>query len=279
MFYNQDKISLAIKNTNWCNLNCAHCCECSGPNVVPNFMPLDKVEQYIGEFCAMPLPKWEYIVFTGGETMAPYFMQHYEYMPRCLEFAGRAGLAPFIKTNGVWGANDTLRRRILNDCVNAAVQNNVMTSMDVSIDEFHDNVPAVARIIQDIVSSEHLARCVRVSISGLDTLKSHARFNYLIAYLKAHNMHVFPSGNTFIVASGPIGSKILFDFGTPVAQMGRAKQNGIGETRPDGSSDAVWGNSLQIANDDVATMNYYYKTPVNGRPVFDVVKELMLKVR
>lgn len=279
MFYNQDKISLAIKNTNWCNLNCAHCCECSGPNVVPNFMPLDKVEQYIGEFCAMPLPKWEYMVFTGGEAMAPYLLKRYEYMPQCLEFAGCAGLAPFIKTNGVWGADGWLRRRILNDCADAAIKNNKMTSLDVSIDEFHNNVPAVARIIQEIVSSEHLARCVRISISGLDTLKSHAQFSYLIAYLKAHNIHVFPSGNTFIVVSGTIGYKILFDFGTPVAQMGRAKQNGIGETQPDGSSDAVWGNCLQIDNDDVATLNYYYKTPVNGRPVFDVAKELLLKVR
>ena len=246
---------------------------------MPNFMPLDKVERYIGEFCAMPLPKWEYMVFTGGEAMAPYLLKRYEYMPQCLEFAGRAGFAPFVKTNGVWGADGWLRRRILNDCADAAIKNNKMTSLDVSIDEFHNNVPAVARIIQEIVSSEHLARCVRISISGLDTLKSHAQFSYLIAYLKAHNMHIFPSGNTVIVASGPIGSKILFDFGTPVAQMGRAKQNGIGETQPDGSSDAVWGNCLQIDNDDVATMNYYYKTPVNGRPVFDVVKELMLKVR
>lgn len=273
------KISFAIKNTNWCNLNCTHCCECSGPNVVPNFMPLDKVEQYIGEFCAMPLPKWEYMVFTGGEAMAPYLLKRYEYMPQCLEFAGRAGLAPFIKTNGVWGADGWLRRRILNDCADAAIKNNKMTSLDVSIDEFHNNVPAVARIIQEIVSSEHLARCVRMSISGLDTLKSHAQFSYLIAYLKAHNIHVFPSGNTFIAALGTVGTKVLFDFGTPVAQMGRAKQNGIGETQPDGSSDVVWGNCLQIDNDDVATLNYYYKTLVNGRPVFDVAKELLLKVR
>lgn len=272
------KISFAIKNTNWCNLNCAHCCECSGPNVVPNFMPLDKVEQYIGEFCAMPLPRWEYMVFTGGEAMAPYLLKRYEYMPQCLEFAGRAGLAPFIKTNGVWGADGWLRRRILNDCADAAIKNNKMTSLDVSIDEFHNNVPAVARIIQEIVSSEHLARCVRMSISGLDTLKSHAQFNYLIAYLKAHNIHVFPSGNTFIAALGTVGTKVLFDFGTPVAQMGRAASNKLGEVKPDGHPD-VMGHCLQIDNDDVATLNYFHKTPVNGRPVFDVVKELLLKVR
>lgn len=47
-------------------MKCVHCSECSGPHVAPNIMPLDKVEQYIGEFCAMPLPKWEYMVFTGG---------------------------------------------------------------------------------------------------------------------------------------------------------------------------------------------------------------------
>ncbi|MBE6456458.1 MAG: radical SAM protein [Alphaproteobacteria bacterium] len=276
---NHNKISFAIKNTNWCNLKCAHCSECSGPHVAPNIMPLDKVEQYIGEFCAMPLPKWEYMVFTGGETMAPYFMKQYEYIPQCLEIAGRAGLAPFIKTNGVWGTDDALRRRILNDCANAAIKNNTMTSMDVSIDEFHNTVPAVARIIQEIVSSEHLARCVRVSISGLDTLKSHAQFNYLIAYLKAHNIHVFPSGNTFIAARETIGTKILFDFGTPVSQMGRAKQNNIGEVRPDGSSDAVWGNCLQIDNEDVATLNYFHKTPVNGRTVYDVTQELLLRTR
>lgn len=279
MSNNFDKISLAIKNTNWCNLKCAHCCECSGPNVAPNIMPLSKVEQYIGEFNAMPLPKWEYVVFTGGEAMAPYFHNQMGYMPRCLEMAGRAGFAPFIKTNGVWGTDDALRCRILNDCACMAEKNNLMTSMDVSIDEFHNNVPAVAHIIQDIVSSEHLARCVRVSISGLDTIKSHVQFNYLMAYLKSRAIHIFPSGNTFIAAHGPVGTRVLYDFGTPVAQMGRAKQNNIGEIQPDGSPDAILGNCLQIDNGDIATLNYFYKTPINGRTVFDVARELLLKVR
>lgn len=276
MVNSSGKFSFAIKVTNWCNLNCAHCCECSAPNVAPNLMPLSRVEKYVGEFNAMPMQKWEHLVFTGGEAMAPYFMNNREYIPQCLRIAGRARMAPFVKTNAVWGADDGLRKKILQDCADVAELNNKMTSLDVSVDEFHDNVPAVASIIMDIVSSEHLARCVRVSVCGLDTLKSHARFNHLIAYLKAHNLHIFPCGNDFIAACGTLGTKVLFDYSTPVAKMGRAIDAGVGEVVPDGSPD-VMGNCLQIDNYDVATLNYFYKTAVNNRTVFDVVQDLMTK--
>ena len=274
-----DKISFAIKVTNWCNLKCAHCCENSGPRVMPNLMPVAKVEKYIGEFKAMPLSKWNHLVFTGGEAMAPYFLHNNEYMPRCLSIAGNAGMYPFVKTNGTWGADEALRHRILQDCANVAEKNGKMTSLDISVDEFHKNVPAVAQIIVDIASSDYLARRVRVSICGLDTIKSHAQFNYLIAYLKSRNVHVFPCEHDFIAALGTVGTRVLFDFSTPVARMGRAKTKGMGETIPDGATDSVLGNCLQIDNDDIATLNYYHKTPVNGRPVFDVARELLLKVR
>ena len=36
---------------------------------------------------------------------------------------------------------------------------------------------------------------------------------------------------------------------------------------------------IQIDNKHNATLNYKYIAPVNDRPVFDVVKELMSKVR
>ncbi|MBP3545204.1 MAG: hypothetical protein J6J82_02755, partial [Alphaproteobacteria bacterium] len=129
-----NKISFAIKNTNWCNLRCAHCCENSGPNVAPDIMPLKYVEKYIAGFNDMPLPKWEHMVFTGGEAMAPYFHKRTEYIPQCLEIAASYGMVPFVKTNGVWGMNEELRHRILRDFANVAYRQDKMMSMDISVD-------------------------------------------------------------------------------------------------------------------------------------------------
>lgn len=275
---NKDKVSFAIKVTNWCNLKCAHCCENSGSRVAPNIMPLDKVERYVNEFNAMPVPRWQHLVFTGGEAMAPYFMRKNTYIPQCLDIAGRAKMFPFVKTNGMWGANETMRHTILQDCARAAEKNGRMVSLDISIDEFHKNVPEVASIILDIVGSRYLADCVRVSISGLNTEKSRDQLNYLIAFLKARGVEFFPTQDCIIMAKGVIGTKVICDFNTNIASMGRAASNKLGDAKPDGHPD-VMGHCLQIDNDDIATLNYFHKTPVNGRTVYDVTRELLLRTR
>jgi hypothetical protein len=276
-----DKISFALKNTNWCNLKCAHCSERSGPDVAPNIMPLDKVEKYIAEFNAMPMPKWEYMVFTGGETMAHYFHNQVEYMSRCLDIAAQHKMAPFVKTNGVWGGNDAMRARILRDFAAAAYRNNILMSMDISVDAFHNNINSVFKILNDVVRSDCLAPAVRLSLCGFNDMKSHVAFMSVINALCASGLAVETPHNGMFVLSVPgvRGMDVYYDLWTNISNVGRAADNKLGCFVPDGRPDMSMGHCLQIDNNDVATLNYKHATPVNGRPVYDVARELLLKVR
>ena len=58
-----------------------------------------------------------------------------------------------------------------------------------------------------------------------------------------------------------------------------AAENNLGRFVPDGRPHISDGHCLEIDNKHNAILNYKYITPVNDRPVFDVVKELMSKVR
>ncbi len=284
MVSNHEKISFAIKNTNWCNLRCAHCCESSGPNIAPNIMPLSKVEKYIGEFNAMPLPKWEYMVFTGGETMAPYYHGQTEYIPRCLDIAASHKMAPFVKTNGVWGAHTELRNQILHDFAAAAYRNNMVMSVDISIDAFHKNTNAVFNIVNDIVRSDYLAPAVRISLLGLNDTKSRIEFSNLIDALRANGLTVQVQKNGVFVINvphvhGTCAYSVYYDLWTNISNVGRATENNLGKFVPDGRPDMETGHCLQIDNNDIAKLNYKHTTPVNNRPVYDIAKELLLKVR
>lgn len=278
---NTDKISFALKITNWCNMNCTHCSEYSNAQIAPNIMPLDKVEKYIGEFNAIPMDKWEYMVFTGGEAMAPYYHKQTEYIPKCLDFAGQLKMAPFIKTNGAWGINDTMRTKILRDCAGAAYRNDILSSLDISVDEFHNNTKAVVKIINDVVRSDYLAPAVRISLVGLNTRKSRVDFANLIETLRQTGLKVEwrQDGLLVVTVPGVRGVRLYYDLWTNVANVGRAKDNALGTYTPNGQPDFQTGHCFQIDNNDIATLNYYHRTPVNNRPVFDVVKELVTKTK
>ena len=275
------KFSFAIKNTNWCNLKCAHCCECSGPDVVPNIMPLSKVEKYIAEFSALPLPKWEHMVFTGGEAMAPYFHNRMEYIPQCLNIASSYGMVPFVKTNGVWGMDEDLRHRILRDFANIAYKQNKLMSMDISVDRFHKNTPAVCNILNDIVRSDYLAPAVRISLVGLNDTKSRQELINLVYALRSKGLSVeFQNDGEFLVGVPNMYSiKVFYEYQIPVMNIGRAIENNLGKIAPDGHPNLIEGHCFQIDNQDIAKLNYVHSTPVNGRPMLDVVKELMQKVK
>ena len=276
-----NKISFAIKNTNWCNLKCAHCCECSGPNITPNIMPLSNVEKYIGEFNAMPLPKWEHMVFTGGETMAPYFHNQMEYIPRCLDIAAQHKMIPSVKTNGTWGTDEEMRNRILRDFANAAYRNNTLMSMDISVDNFHNNSTAVVNILNDVIRSDYLSYAIRISLAGFNNTKSRTAFVNLIHALRAKGLIInFNQDLEFIIAVPDVRAmKIFYDFNIAISNIGRAADNNLGNYVPDGRTNILDGNCLQIDNNDIAKLNYKHSTAVNGRSLFDVTKELLAKVR
>lgn len=249
--------------------------------MVPNIMPLDTVEKYIGEFSALPIDKWQHMVFTGGEAMAPYFHKQMEYVPRCLDIAATHKMIPFIKTNGTWGMDTDMRQRILRDVAAAAYRNNILMSLDLSVDEFHHNDVAVYNILNDVVRSDYLAPAVRISLCSLNTPASHATFANLIGRLQNSGLDISVNNYGEMCVNIPMMHKVsvYYDLLTNISDTGRAKANSVGTYTPSGLPDPETGHCFQIDNADVATLNYKYRTPMNGRPMIDAVSELMAKVR
>ncbi len=244
-------------------------------------MPLGHVEQYIGEFSTIPMPRWAHMVFTGGEAMAPYFHRMYEYIPKCLEITTENNMVPFVKTNGIWGTDKNMRTRILHDFANAAYKSNTLMSMDISVDEFHNNLDGVTAIINDIIQSDYLAPAIRLSLVGLNTNKSYyGRFSELLRRLRACGLKIqrLDDGALLVGKSDSWGMMIYYDFHTGVANVGRGAKNSLGAYVPDGRPDSTTGHCLQIDNKDIATLNYRYTAPVAGRPVYDVTRQLLQRV-
>ncbi len=282
---NSEKTSFALKITNWCNLRCAHCCECSGPNIAQNLMPLPKVEDYIRQFSEMPISQWEHLVFTGGEAMAPYFSQKNDYMAHCLETAVQYHKVPFIKTNGAWGEEKALRSQILGDLANVAYKTRVLMSMDISIDEFHNNINGVAQIINDVISSDVLTPAIRISLVGLKTPGSKTKFlNLVTALEQQYKLQMVAPGSGVLLVAAPGKQnfmQIIYDFNTPVSRVGRARDIILGDAvaAPDGFPHDDTGHCLLVDNNDIAVLNYKYRQAVGNSDLFAIYKSLLGKVK
>jgi hypothetical protein len=190
-------------------------------------------------------------------------------------------MIPFVKTNGVWGTNEELRHRILHDFANIAYRQNKLMSMDISVDAFHNNNNAVVRILNDVVRSDYLAPAVRISLLGLNDTKSYATFMCLIDELRASGLDVEIGNNGSFALWVPHvrGVSVYYDFGAYINKIGRAAKNNLGQIVPSGHPHITDGHCLEIDNKHNAILNYKYSTPVNNRPMFDVVKELMTNIR
>lgn len=277
---NKDKLNLALKITNWCNMNCAHCCDRCGPNQPRHLMPVESVHTYIKQFQDLNIPHWEHLVFTGGETMAPYYFGEFDYVPKCLDATYGAAMVPFFKTNGMWGANSKLRGRILADLSDKAYQYKKLNSLDISVDEFHDNVSPVAAIIADVMHDPRLMRAIRISFVGLDTPRSRRRFIELISQICARRIHFQPLDRmTMRMGSGDLMANVYYGFDTPVANAGRAADNKLGVVENNGMPDNETGSCLQIDDNDVATLNYKWREPVDGRNLNLVTANLFQQMK
>lgn len=277
---NSDKIGFAIKNTNWCNLNCVHCCECSGPNVVPNIMPLNKVEKYITDFNAVKYPKWEYVVFTGGEAMAPYFHNQNTYIPSCLDIATSCNMVPVVKTNATWGTDDRMRKRILNDFAGMAYKHQKLMSLEMSIDEFHDNMNGIVNIISDVVRSTYLAPAVRLALVGLNTVESYIRFLQLVDKMNGQGLFtVINNGELDITIPNLHQVKVFFDLWAMIANVGRAKKNNLGVYKPTGKPEMFTGHCLQIDNHDVAILNNVHREKIQNENLSQIITKLIARTK
>lgn len=278
-----NKFGFSLKITNWCNLKCAHCSEFSSKNVHANIMPIEDVQKYIRQFRDINVPKYNQLVFTGGESMAPYSRGDYSYVPACISIAQQADFVPYFKTNGIWGADAKLRNVILNDFADAAYNQNKMMTLEISFDEFHNNINQVCRIISNVADENYFARAIRICLIGLNTQQSKENFIRLLTMLAMRNkMKIIPDFKynkfTGYRDGANVGVNVFFDFNTPVFNIGRAARNKLGRQDIIGLPDAEYGNCLQIDNSDTATLNYKWREKINNQSMDVVLKNLLYKM-
>ena len=271
------ELALSFKITNWCNLNCAHCCECSNCHVKPNFMPLAKLDNYLAESRMFPIMPNELVCIGGGEAMAPYMHKNMNYIPNALDLVYSYRYVPTIKTNGTWGANDNLRKKILSDISAKAYEYNKLVTLDISVDEFHDNLDGVVKIIRDIMSSSELCYAIRFCLVGFNTSGSFKALNSLQQELQKLGFNVQRTlANDWMIdfPNTDSGIYVFNDYTSNIYDLGRAKQTKVYncEYSPFLMRQA---DCLQIDNEDNAILNYLCREPINNRPLDKVFCSLL----
>ena len=274
------RLALSLKITNWCDLNCAHCCECSGRNNPTNFMPATKAEDYIGEFQEVPFNLAQHYTIGGGEGLAPYQFGDYDYIPQVLSCIYKVDGVPTIKTNGVWGEKANLRSDILKNLAHSAYVGNKLLTLDISVDEFHNNLNGVANIITDVVQSDYLLPAIRIALLGFDTDGTRKAMNQLRSKLADRDVgwDNIPNGDIGVYRSGGnIGMRVIVNDDNAIFDLGRAKQNKVYTAT--GQPTMTYVNCIQIDNNNLAILNYLYCEQIAGRPLSRVFESLQSKVK
>lgn len=269
------KANLAFKITNWCNLSCQHCCENSGPDKSPRLMDLDKMSQYLAEFNALPIEKYDTLVMTGGEVMSPYYHNNDTYIQQCIDIAFHGGMLPVLKTNGIWGKNPKLKNKIFTDIADIAYAKNKLVAMDISLDRFHDNLGAVADIINVLVREPAIGYCIATTLQGIYKNSTHAVHD-LYSALLTRNIKIVgnDSQNKIILLSDDNNLyPLYYNFNQSIANVGRARTNKIGVFNLSGRPD-IYGDCIMIDNNDVLRLNNVRGAKIDGRPILDVIRQL-----
>ena len=272
--------TLSFKITNWCDLNCAHCCENSGPKRAGRFLPLEKTEKYLNEFRELPYNLSEYVVIGGGEGLSPYLFDNFDYIPGLLRKINNIGGVSTIKTNGNWGNNASIRKLILKDLAIFAHKIGKVVTLDISVDEFRNNTTGVANIFEEILSDEYIAVSIRPTLVGFNTPASLKALFRLKSELNARKMFAVQTKQDILYVCNENGQGILVvtDYGNEIFDIGRAKKNNVftyHQTNPG----LLNINCIQIDNYDFATMNNFYREKINGRPLRVVIDSLISKIK
>ena len=274
------KTNLAFKITNWCNLQCRHCCENSGPNQSQHLMELDKIKKYMGEFRTIPIDKDSVVSFTGGEVMTPYFIGDEKYIQDCIKIAFNNGFTPALKTNGVWGANEPLRYRILAGIVDTAISSNKLVEMDISVDRFHNNFGAVAEILNTVLKEPILAQHLVITLQGLYKNSAMAARDLYMALL-SHHIDISvknDTANCVLLTNGSHDLQVYYNFNQAIADFGRAAENKLGTFKLTGKSD-IFGDCVMIDADDRLRLNVTRAIKIKGRPLDVCIQKLKEKTK
>ncbi len=269
-------LSLCLKITNWCNLNCAHCCEYSDSKQPLKFMPLEKIENYLAQSTQMFLPPDQLLCIGGGEAFAPYINGNQTYIPTALDMVAKHNFIPTLKTNGTWGNDNNLRKQILNDLSKSAYKSQKLVTLDISLDEFHNTTNAVAKIIRETLLSQELCMAIRICLVGFKTQQSKTTQNKLQKILSKSGFKIHETHNKDWIIDTPNGNGVYMvnDFNGEIFNLGRAKDTHV-YTAITPQNDTYTTNCLQIDNNDMAILNYKYREPINNRHLNEVLYSLM----
>lgn len=273
------QLVISFKITNWCNLHCAHCCERSNKHNAPDFMSLEKLNKYLAETSIMDTRPNQLLAISGGEALAPYILGNTTYIPNALDLIYTNNYVPVLKTNGTWGDNETLRKKILSDIALKAYKYQKLVTLDISVDEFHNNQSGVIKIINNIVRNPGLSFAIRICLVGFNTPASKTALNNLQQQLQNIGLKIKKNHIGDLMIEIPNSINVLYVYTNYIAQVvpaGRAKQTKTFTTTHRGDNDGI--DCLQIDNHDYAILNYQYREPIKNRPLNTVLQSLMSKV-
>ena len=244
-------------------------------------MPLEKLDKYLAESRTLPIIPNELVCITGGETLAPYMYEEPDYIPNALDLIYSYKYVPTIKTNGAWGNDGKFRQKILSDIGAKAYKYGKLITLDISVDEFHDNYSGVARIIQDVLLSSRLSFAIRFCLVGFNTPASLVALNRVQSELQKSGFVVKKTiANDWMIEApnASYGVYVYNDFSSKIYNLGRAKQTNVYN---DEYSPYLIHESdcFQIDNEDNAILNYFSREQINNRPLSEVFRSLMWQQR
>ena len=267
---------LSLKITNWCDLHCGHCAEDSGRAASCDYMPIEKIEDNILDFYELPISLSKRVTISGGEPMLPYFKKDEHYIPTALTLISRTDAFPVIKTNGTWGRTYTDRSSILKSLAKNADFIDRAVTLNMPVDEFHDNLSGVANIIADIVFSDYLQNSLNIEISSFATIGSIVANARLRSDLKNREIKTLDLLNDDIIAynDAGFGIHISVDNVSKIYKLGRASKNHVY------TADKIvpYVNKVQIDNDDKISLNHTVYEQKNNRPLADVMDVLIQRM-
>ena len=272
-------VNLAFKITNWCNMHCAHCCERSHNQRSFDIMPIEWIEKYVPQYKDMGKKSLDYVVFTGGETMLPYLCGQDNYIPTVANICAQNNKSACFKTNAKWNAAQAAH--ILADLADVAHEQDRQIALDISIDEYHDNLNSAAHVVNLIMDSQYMIDAIPVTLVGLNTAASQYKYQEFVNVLTSRKMHVgaMDSNGVFSISKGSNFNVMFYDVGQ-LCRLGRAADNNLTDVlATDTIKRDVMGDCLEITNSGIARLNYGPQTEIKNKTLGKIYNDLLMNKR
>ncbi len=169
---------------------------------------------------------------------------------------------------------------ILKSLADIAHKHDRQISLDISIDEYHDNMNAATNVVNQIMNSQYFSAAIPVSFVGLNTPASQYKYQEFANILRQRGIHVgqMDTDGSIIMSKGDNLNVMFYENGT-LSRLGRAADNNLTQHIPSGHTDLTNGDCLEITNDNQAILNHKYQTTMDNKTIEQVYSELIQKKR